>query len=115
MKETIKSIIEWSEQTFPDATLDGQLRKFEDEWDEFFAENDHNKKIIELADVFIVAFSICRFDLAEGVLHIAEAMRLFGETPYSLYRLEEAIRKKMETNRSRVWEKKDGQYQHAKK
>ena len=27
MKETIKSIIDWHEITFPDATLEGQLEK----------------------------------------------------------------------------------------
>lgn len=31
MKESIKSIAEWSERTFPDATLNGQLQKFKDE------------------------------------------------------------------------------------
>lgn len=113
MAESIKSIIEWSEQTFGDATLQGQIDKFDAEYDEYFEERDHNKKIKELADLFIVAFSICRFDMAEGLFYIHDAWELFSDSPYSLNALCDAIQSKMKTNRSRVWEKKDGQYQHV--
>ena len=58
MKETIKSIIEWHEQTFPDATLEGQLEKFEDERVEY----GESESLEELADLFIVACGIARFD-----------------------------------------------------
>ena len=35
MKETIDSIILWHEQTFPDATMKGQIEKWFDEEKEF--------------------------------------------------------------------------------
>ena len=35
MKESIKSIMEWHEQTFPDATIVGQIHKFQEELKEY--------------------------------------------------------------------------------
>lgn len=113
MKETVKSIIEWSEQAFPDATLDGQLRKFQDEYHEYFEAREHGERIKQLADLFIVALSICRFELDEGLYYLHQAWKIYEGSPYSLGNVCYNIQEKMETNRSRVWEKKDGQYQHV--
>lgn len=35
MKETIETIIQWHAETFPNATLDGQIEKFNDEHKEW--------------------------------------------------------------------------------
>ncbi len=58
MKETILSIAKWHEQTFPDTDLQGQLAKFQEETDEY-AEDE---SLAELADMFIVACGMTRFD-----------------------------------------------------
>lgn len=113
MAESIKSIIEWSEQVFPDATLVGQTGKFEDELTEYFNATNHQDRIKELADIFIVAMSICRFGLDEGLYYLNHAWDIYKGSPYSLGNVCYNIQEKMKTNRSRVWEKKDGQYQHV--
>lgn len=117
MKETIKSIIEWHEQTFPDATLEGQWEKFRDEELEY--EEADNKDVfskaalMELADLFIVACGIARFDLLEGldafeeVLHWINNCSCF-EVPYVM----EAVKEKMQINRNRKWTISKGNYQH---
>lgn len=110
--ETIKGIIEWSEQTFPDATLEGQIDKFNTEYDEYFEATDTDSRLEELADVFIVAFSISRFDLQEGLFYINDAWQLYSDSPYGWDELGPAIEKKMAKNRLRTWEKKNGNYQH---
>ena len=113
MKESIKSIIEWSEQTFPDVTLVGQIGKFEDELHEYFNAANHQDRIKELADIFIVALSICRLELDEGLYYLHQAWKIYEGSPYSLGNVCYNIQEKMKTNRSRKWEKKDGQYQHV--
>ena len=110
MKETIKSIIEWHEQTFPDATLEGQLEKYQDELQEL-AESNY-KDITELADMFIVACGICRFSLARGMTafwkvgDMAAGMLLVKE------QFDAAVNKKMQINRNRKWSIGKGNYQH---
>ena len=113
MAESIKSIIEWSEQAFPDATFVGQIGKFEDELQEYFNATNHRDRIKELADIFIVAMSICRFQLDEGLYYLQQAWKIYEGSPYSLGNVCYNIQEKMKTNRSRKWEKKDGRYQHV--
>ena len=110
MKETIKTIIDWSEQTFPDATLDGQLDKYYEEQQEYL--ESKCKDITELADMFIVACGIARFNLVEGMYHIADVVDWFKEGDWYWKDFEKAINKKMKINRKRKWEKKEGLYKH---
>lgn len=110
--ETIKKIIEWSEFAFPDATLYGQIEKYNTEFEEYFGANTDSDKLKELADVFIVAFSISRFDIGEGLYYIDDAWQLYSDSPFSLDEVVEAIENKMAINRQRKWKKQNGQYQH---
>lgn len=110
MKETIKSIIDWSEQTFPDATLDGQLDKYYEEQQEYL--ESKCKDITELADMFIVACGIARFNLIEGMYHIADVVDWFKEEDWHWTTFEKAINEKMKINKKREWEKKEGLYKH---
>lgn len=114
MVESVKNIIEWSEQTFPDATLAGQKAKFRDEICEYFDASEGSERLNELADLFIVALSICRFDMEDGLLYLRDAFTIFDGSRCCIGSLGRAIQEKMKTNRSRKWEKKDGQYQHVK-
>lgn len=116
MKETIMSIAKWHEETFPDATLDGQITKYNEEYDEYFEAKTPEEKIKELADIFIVACGISRFDLQEGLYYIGDAWELFSDTPFGWDLLGGAIERKMEKNRKRVWNKvADGTYHHINK
>ena len=80
MKETIKSIIDWHEITFPDATLEGQLEKFKKERKECL--DSEFTDISELADMFIVA---CNFtdaqtqDLMGDGWHCGSCQPIFDE------------------------------------
>lgn len=95
MKESIKSIIEWHEQTFGDAeTLDGQMQKFLTERKEWL--DSDRKDIKELADMLIVAAGIGRFDavMAAECIHDVIAEQ-YHYTKYKSIDLCEAVNKKM--------------------
>jgi hypothetical protein len=109
MKETIKSIILWHEQTFPDATLEGQLQKYQDELQEFA---ESNKDITELADMFIVACGICRFSLARGMTAFWKVADLAAGILLVKEQFDAAVNKKMQINRNRKWTIGKGNYQH---
>lgn len=106
MKETIESIIKWQTETFPDATRDGQCAKFQDEKAEFFESHE----LMELADMFIVACGIARFD----AMHcFATVERLRSVTRWTNQDFATVIDEKMAINRARRWNKCDGKYQHV--
>lgn len=111
MKENIASIILWHEQTFPDATLKGQLEKFEDERFEY----EENKCMEELADMFIVACGIARFDYVEALRAfwiVERILRRWTKMPVSRYVLQAAVDNKMAINRNRKWGKVGNKFQH---
>lgn len=113
MSESIKSIIEWHEQTFPDATLEGQLEKFEDEIKEFFeAELLSDEAATELADCFIVGCGIARFSFLSAMNAFSFVFGyLVGEVEFTKKFLS-AVENKMQINRKRKWGKKGNSYQH---
>lgn len=114
--ETINSIIEWHTKTFPDATLAAQQQKLEDEIFEFDGTvAGTEEELLELADVVIVACGIMRFDYRTGFDSLANACSIAttmcGITGAALW---DAVETKMAINRARVWENKNGLYQHKK-
>ena len=110
MKETIKSIIEWHEQTFPDATLAGQLEKYQDELQELVQSN--HKDITELADMFVVSCGICRFSLTQGMTAFWKVADLGARMFLIKEQFDAAVNNKMAINRQRKWGIGKGNYQH---
>lgn len=111
MKETIKSIIEWHEQTFPDATLEGQIEKLDDELSEY----GESECLEELADLFIVACGIARFDNISALVafeRVSEILKLWRVNYDKPVPLQMAIDNKMAINRKRKWSIGKGNYQH---
>lgn len=111
MKETIKSIIEWHEQTFPDATLEGQLEKFDDELSEY----GESECLEELADLFIVACGIARFDFIEVLpcfAKVEKILKVWEKISVSRRAFEVAVNEKMAINRQRKWNKIGNKFQH---
>lgn len=111
-KETVLSIAKWHEQTFPDCELADQLTKFDEESKEY----EESNSMEELADMFIVACGISRFDTVTAMAYFQIVGALLGEreeiASTVLFYL--AIEKKMTKNRSRVWEKTPcGNYHHT--
>lgn len=112
MKETVASIIEWHTKTFPDATLEGQINKFKEEYDEYKSEFQTKQ---ELADMFIAACGIARFDSVIALEFFAVVYQILHEWSIigAIYVFKGLIDDKMEKNRRRVWEKtKNGLYHH---
>lgn len=112
MKESIKSIIEWQEKTFPDATLEGQIKKFNEEYGEYHIACPDMR---ELADMYIVACGIARFDSVVALEFFSVVFQILHSwnTVGAVYVFKEIIDEKMEKNRKRIWKKTgDGIYHH---
>ena len=118
MKETIKSIIEWHEQTFPDATLEGQLQKYQDELQEYYEADEKDAygkaALMELSDLVIVACGIARFNLVQGLDAFDDALHMINHAScFCVEEVNEAVQEKMAINRNRKWGKGKGNYQHV--
>lgn len=115
MKETIETIIKWHRDTFLDATLDGQVKKWNEELKEF--RETQYTDVHEFADMFIVACGIARFDINLGLYYFSEIYDWLGsDIPFDVQELIEAVNNKMEKNRKRVWAKTaEGTYHHTNK
>lgn len=117
MKETIEAIIKWHAETFPDATKEGQIDKFQGELKEFAAtllepDDDDNHRTEELADMFIAACGVARFDTerATACFAVVNALKNFYLWDFGL---DNAVNTKMAINRKRRWNFADGKYQHV--
>lgn len=110
MRETIKSIIDWSVETFPDATLRGQLDKFKEEKREWI--DSGYQDITELADMLIVACSLSRFNSIEAMFCFETVANELYHSGFSTMELEKAVDAKMAVNIERKWNKLNGQYRH---
>ena len=108
MSETIKSIILWHEQTFPDATLMGQLGKFADERKEF----EQEPSLEEWSDMFIVACGIARFDSILALHYFSDCFKILERQAIRNTYIQQAVDKKMQINRKRKWGIGKGNYQH---
>ena len=113
MSETIKSIIEWHEQTFPDATLEGQIEKWFDEEREFMKTIlGTEEEIYELADLVIVSAGIMRFNYGWGFDFLSRTLEHMRNVDYIGNALWEVVERKMEINRNRKWGKIGNKFQH---
>lgn len=112
-KELAEKIMEVHTQLFPDATLESQIKKFEEEFEEveyaaYVLKSDEEVKN-ELADLYIVACGIRRFSKP---LFIILQASLINDVPNS-QEYAEAIITKMNKNIKRKWNNKDGLYKHT--
>lgn len=109
MKEDIQSIIEWHKQTFPDATISGQIHKFREEQKEY----KESKYISELVDMFVVACGTARFNYIIAMKYFSIVfveLCASGITSGEFYLM---VDDKMAKNRRRVWNKTGkGVYHH---
>lgn len=117
MAENIASIIKWHEQTFPDATLEGQIEKFKDEYEEYYEADKKDAygkaTLMELADLVIVACGIARFNLVQGLDAFDDALNIINHAScFFVEDVDEAVQEKMAINRKRKWGKGKGNYQH---
>lgn len=106
MSETIKSIIDWHTAAFPDATLNAQLEKWKDEEAEFLVDMDP----MEFVDMFIVACGIARFSIQDAIPKFAVVFNNLSEQSWPEFL--KMVNEKMQVNRNRKWNCKNGKYQH---
>lgn len=110
----LEKIKKWNEETFPDATLGGQLEKLEEEIEESLKAFGVEEFKKELADIFIVLGGLRRWKSRIGSnqeITLTEDM-----TIENLGDLLININKKMEINRNRVWKKTgNGKFHHEEK
>ena len=114
MKETIETITNWHRDTFQDAGLIDQIIKFTEEMKEFdVALTSGQDALSELADMIIVAAGIRRFDELFASAFVTFTYMEASDAGFDMTELWDAIQKKMEKNRKRVWNKTDnGTYHH---
>lgn len=110
----LEKIKKWNEETFPDATLGGQLEKLEEEIQEYIKADEEDAKK-ELADIFIVLGGLRRWESKVG--NFQENCLVKEMTIPILTDLLFNINKKMEINKERtkkgVWKKQsNGSYHH---
>lgn len=107
----LDKIKKWNEETFPEATLGGQLEKLEEEINELCNAKELEDQKKELADVFIVLGGLRRWESKIGNM---QEVRLTETMPAAvLAELLMNIHKKMEINRKRVWKKSgNGKFHH---
>lgn len=122
--EFMERIANKHEELFPDVTLMSQITKFSEEYNEMIEANKHidkepDKFLEELADMFIVACGILRFNTALGnclCKSIADDF-IYKEDDKGNNYLSELTTKvieKMNKNIKRVWNKTlDGNYKHV--
>ena len=107
----LDKIKKWNEETFPEATLGGQLEKLEEEINELCNAKEFEDKRKELADVFIVLGGLRRW---KSLVGNSQENQLTKDMPQvGLVDLLIKIEEKMEINRKRIWKKSgDGKFHH---
>ncbi len=120
MNETIQTIIEWSTDAFPDATVRGQIKKFKEEKEEWRKTLSTRGgplwtgDISELADMFIVAAGLGRLDPFESMFCMCTVAKELESSIFATRDLRDAVNAKMAINRARRWRSENGQYKHEK-
>ena len=126
-KWTDEAIVEWHKKAFPNATLETQLKKVEDELQEMQDAIDKFLKdktssddpIEEVADVYIASVVLAvRFNSMVGALvyniHIKSISELMIKSADSAGAVLKAVDAKMDKNAKRTWhETTPGYYQHV--
>lgn len=112
--ELIKILKKEHEETFKDITLEAQLDKFVDEYEEYKDADNPLDEARELADMMVVAAGVARFAprfvdefLVHRIVDLINKNDEYGNGLITQLALEKSI-----INKNRDWSKKGGKYQH---
>ncbi len=101
------------EYLFDDTNLKSQMKKYTEEYKEFENAKNREERIEELADCYIVAIGIERFDYSFGTIlkdHIKNIAKVFEISEEEFY---VAIVEKTKKLQERVWDRdNEGYYKH---
>ena len=110
--ETIETIIQWHQETFPDTTLEEQWHKLKLEMEEFDKAKSYNK-VKELADIFIATCCVARFSLSFSLCLFSIIYKILSHLENKqICIFDKAINDKMAINRKRTWHKINGEWRH---
>ena len=99
------------EYLFYEANLESQIRKYKDEYAEY-CNADEEGKLEELADMYICACGIERFDYIIGT-HLQKFILKLQSSIYSEDQILEKVVEKMNILQERKWNRdENGYYQH---
>lgn len=101
-------VVEVHKKLFPDATLESQCAKFDEEYEEFEQAETDEDICGEYADMFIVAAGITRFNSGLGNFIARNMIDVPNKVQFA-----NAIIDKMNKNIDRKWDNKDGLYKHT--
>lgn len=118
-----RNILKEHKQLFLQATLETQLKKYKEEKQELEqllneklkTEIIQNHILEELADCFIVAFGIGRWDTKTSDFYIKQLLLLNQEHKalgYDIKQIELRIKEKWEENKKRKWQVVNDEYKH---
>lgn len=111
--ELASEITEWHENCFPDATLEGQLVKLEEEFTEWMAATGVEDSGKELADIFIVCCGLGRWNSVTGRII---TMGLLNDLTHYNDVFYKQVYNKHQKNKARAWAKTtEGTYHHTNK
>ena len=105
LEKIINDVCEWHKETFPDITMDEQIRKLEEELKEYYECYDFS----ELADVIICSVVLWKRFNSE----IGRCVFNYAKKESSQIRLNFIVSDKLRINRGRIWKKIDGIYRHV--
>lgn len=113
---TFDNLIAIHEMLFSETNLQQQEEKFKEEEDEFVrALAGTEDEIFELADMVIVSAGIARFDYPKGLDYLYRALDVGRTVDYVANDIWQAVEKKVEKLKKRVWVKDpDVGYKHTK-
>ena len=104
-------ILKVHEYLFYEANFDSQIKKYKDEVAEYCNANDEDK-LEELADMYICACGIGRFDYTIGT-HLQKYVLELHSSQYKKEQILEKVVEKMNILQTRSWKKDNkGYYQH---
>lgn len=114
-KELEQEVIETHKQLFPNATLESQLAKLQEEIEEVENASNMQEFYREISDCYIVAFGLKEFSQYAYELALFRIKALEDTVDWEIpdESFENMIKDKMDINKSRTWEQtSDGYYKH---
>lgn len=105
----ILNILLWNIKTFPKLTKISQFKKFSEELEEMLkCENNTKEYYEELADCYIVAYGMFRFDFRLA-LYLIRTCNFYNQNRKFT---KQKIKEKMKINKKRLWGYSNGVYHH---
>lgn len=110
---SLKSI-EWNKAKLPNNTLEMQIKKVGEEFNEFINTSDKEDGMKELADIFIAIAGIGRFSIEKYFAGLLSFFAELNRTQIDLTLLEEEVEKKLKSINNLNYVVVDGVYRHSR-